>query len=770
MVENDTVLKANDKEITKRAAYALNMCTVSVAQIVDYNDEYILEQEYDAILNNINLEQIPKDEALLNILTELLNTITFFRIQEIKKNQIENKYKRRLSNAIWSAVPNIGLIVAGGNPVTMAISIASQIGIGYMNYRKERADAVFEKDKEKIELQITAIEQFDAIKRELFTTAWRLADVYHFPDEYRLTEKQIKQYNRILMDSDELRKYERLEAIQENFHAYPTFWYFFGHTANYIAGSSEFNLDIQTRKKYQNLAKSHFQTYVELNKFSILREDQIAASCMLEYVDLMLLEKKPNYSQITELLKEAIKKSGKANDVLQICALTYIRIGHLQEAAALLKILVNEDYNRSTNARLLSRIYVTCFLKSNDSEIRTEYDVLKNRVNETYIFPMPKSGIESDEHLQVVYMAEQRAQLQYEYRYVISKYINQYSLKANRIISIPIENEIIDDAYYSDKPTAKRKRYDDAKRALCSNDKEHYIADFARENFRKRYIDLLNDMLQGFDSLSIFNSDAEERMNLIRILKENIFGRKEKLALYQKELDSKRFSIDSYYGLQENLNFRSFTKGFVYRFKDYVVKTIDLIETNEQIEKLWFELESFCIEHNINLSNDLIVSDKDTKGVFQNSGYLRYTMLGMDVINNSEEHAFDEMVLLAKNMVDQIIISSGASIYVSGDSEFNMYFKNSALSQTDIKDDTIVILDDKTKKDFDLLLTRKGFIIVKNNKVQVMRNYAKISYIKYKNKGSLQLGWPDTFANDSVCIEKLYELIEKFEEILFNAK
>lgn len=31
-----------------RAAYALNMCTVSVSQIVDYNDAYVLEQEYDA--------------------------------------------------------------------------------------------------------------------------------------------------------------------------------------------------------------------------------------------------------------------------------------------------------------------------------------------------------------------------------------------------------------------------------------------------------------------------------------------------------------------------------------------------------------------------------------------------------------------------------------------------------------------------------------------------------------------------------------------------
>ena len=51
----------------KKAAYALNLCTVSVSQIIDYADINILDQEYDAILNNINLENMPKDEALLNI-------------------------------------------------------------------------------------------------------------------------------------------------------------------------------------------------------------------------------------------------------------------------------------------------------------------------------------------------------------------------------------------------------------------------------------------------------------------------------------------------------------------------------------------------------------------------------------------------------------------------------------------------------------------------------------------------------------------------------
>lgn len=37
-------------------------------------------------------------------------------------------------------------------------------------------------------------------------------------------------------------------------------------------------------------------------------------------------------------------------------------------------------------------------------------------------------------------------------------------------------------------------------------------------------------------------------------------------------------------------------------------------------------------------------------------------------------------------------------------------------------------------------------------------------------KEVLQLGWPDTFANDSICIGALYDLIEKIEEKLLEAK
>lgn len=90
VLENGLGIKrpeVNQEQI--QAAYALNLCSVSVSQIIDYNDINVLSQEYEAILNNLNLEYMPKDEALLDIIKRLLETITFFRIQEGEKEFIE---------------------------------------------------------------------------------------------------------------------------------------------------------------------------------------------------------------------------------------------------------------------------------------------------------------------------------------------------------------------------------------------------------------------------------------------------------------------------------------------------------------------------------------------------------------------------------------------------------------------------------------------------------------------------------------------------------
>ena len=65
------VITDNEQEIEKiRAAYALNVCAVSVSQIVDYNDQYILDQEYENTLNNLNL--IPNN-PLFNFVQSILS-------------------------------------------------------------------------------------------------------------------------------------------------------------------------------------------------------------------------------------------------------------------------------------------------------------------------------------------------------------------------------------------------------------------------------------------------------------------------------------------------------------------------------------------------------------------------------------------------------------------------------------------------------------------------------------------------------------------------
>ena len=178
-----------------------------------------------------------------------------------------------------------------------------------------------EKEKEERELRITAIEQFNALRRELFTTAWELAEEYEFDDRLRLTEKQIKQYNQILMDQDELRKFVRLETIQDNFGAFPPFWYNLGHIASYISGNPDLPLEEWEREYYRAKAKAYFAKYEGLNKFNILREDQMTAAFALEYVDLLLLEENPDIEKITGLKVTSNKKRNTSASVHFKCGL-----------------------------------------------------------------------------------------------------------------------------------------------------------------------------------------------------------------------------------------------------------------------------------------------------------------------------------------------------------------------------------------------------------------------------------------------------------------
>ena len=428
-----------------KAAYALNLCTVSVSQIVDYHDLYILEQEYEGILNNLNLENIPHDDELLSILKQILDTITFFRIQEGEKRIIEKRYQKKMKSAIWSSVPNLSVILTTTNPVALAVSLISQVGIGYMNYRKEKAKINDEMEEERWKLQRSAIDQFNTLRRDLFETAWKLASKYHFPDEYRLTERQINQYNQILMDPDPLRRYERLAFVKDQFKAYPNFHFYLGDAANDVAQDTQERYTPAMREKFKALAKECFKSYKDINNTSLLRTDPICSACNLTYIDL--LDPQKDEACIIECLDKAVAAAGNSLDIIQICAMGYLRMKRFREAEKYLRMLTVEGFNTSTNAQLLSRLYLQDYITNINNpaklnNIRSESDSLSLIANNVHLFELPSPGNKPDLNaIESSFISAQIASCLKVTKYIAESLVDQVAALFNREYLNPYPNK-----------------------------------------------------------------------------------------------------------------------------------------------------------------------------------------------------------------------------------------------------------------------------------------------------------------------------------------
>jgi hypothetical protein len=531
-----------------KAAYALNLCTVSVSQIVDYKDLNVLEQEYELILNNLNLHNMPKDQALLHILRQILDTVTFFRIYEGDKMMLEKKYQQKIKNAIWNAIPSFAL-VAFGDPYTFAMSMIASVGMGYMNYRKEKANTLTEREEQEWTLQRSAIEQFNALRRELFDTAWRLSDSYEFDDKYRLTESQISQYNSILMDSIPLRKYERLDSIKDNFEAYPPFWYYLANAAmdvvNVYKNETAFGDNISAINKYTQLAEQNYQKYLDKD-IDLLRNNYIRSACDLEYAALLLdslpriedNEKKLRLCKINYLIDDAIKHCGSKLDILQIASVYYLRLNKTEEATKHLRKLIIENYNTKTNSQLLSFIYLQEAVFDNKKFIPNtlKYKELIQFTDRTNLIPWVDSEKElTKDHLRNInelFLNNQKDQLYSYFEAIVNTIFHKEIISYNKEL-YNRHNMDESDAFFEDTIYAEKERTKVYKK-LYSKEGEwkRFTAELSRNTIIISLNKHINKLLRSLDKLVqiAFNLNIDPGKDLASIkevLTSNHFSFKE---------------------------------------------------------------------------------------------------------------------------------------------------------------------------------------------------------------------------------------------------
>ncbi len=724
--------KFNDDDKIK-SAYALNLCTVSISQIVDSNDMTILEQEYDAILNNLNLEKIIKNDALLDILKQILDTITYFKMEDIEKKIIDEEYQQQMKNAIWGAVPNFGLLVAGGDPITMAVSLASQVGIGYMNYRKNKNTASWEKEKKYLKLQQAALEQLNELRRALFTTAWALAEEYNFPDEYRLTEKQIKQYNSILEDnSDLIKKYERLDYIKENFEAYPPFWYFYGSCANSIYNrKDEYELSKESEEFYRKKAKECFEKYEKLDVYNILRENQISASSSLEYAELLIKEdKNKNRAKIKQLIDKASKKAPNSYDVQELCVMDYLFINEKNEASNLLNFLVNEGYNSDVNAQLLSSILV-------EKRDNVRYDLLKNKeiVNPALLFPMPKNG-EITEELNNQFIYQQKELLSKKYSIVIDEIFEKYSKEWNRIISTFDSSEYSDDFFGTDK-IAKNKRNKTAFKVFNNQySKEVYLDRLRNDNITLSMLEVLNHTVEAVLSLSCIEVDKIGFEDTItNIVEKKVSSISELINKFINHINS-----DDQYNFEDYNLFSNISLISLFDKVPEIVKKAgkDFVKGLDD-EKIVVEeglLRKVCRDLNIENPAVLLEQNKQKNNENTDKNYFTPALFGIkSVLIAKDNEELKTVYRLISDEIPKINLEKTSLSFIQKDG-FANYFTNPVFDgKQKLRRDALVVLkDNSSKHERDLIFTKNGIVMVTNGKVKYPSLY---SDLRLDKKGRL---------------------------------
>ena len=253
----------NEDQAKLQVLQSLNLIAVSLTHILTYNDKVVLDQEYNTIINNLNLGNIP-DADIIALLQELMDLLTNSKIQDHERDYLLTRFDKNvqteLKNRMRSRIFDTDLIL---NPYAGILKSVLYTGSFYFNYRSQMDSYAKEKEEGKWEIEAKTMQGFNNFYKKLLKYSWDLMRRYDLPDEWRLNEKQLRDYTDILKEPDLERRYRKLERIESSFKKFPPYWYYRGQAAQEIGNNKE--------------AMDCFNQFQQINQ-RILRKDPYAAS------------------------------------------------------------------------------------------------------------------------------------------------------------------------------------------------------------------------------------------------------------------------------------------------------------------------------------------------------------------------------------------------------------------------------------------------------------------------------------------------------------
>lgn len=325
LIPGETLADLNKEQAQLQVLQSLNLIAVSLTHIITYNDKVVLDQEYNTIINNLNLSNIP-DADIISLLQELMDLLTSSKIQDHDREYLLSRFDKNvqteLKNRVRSRILDTDILL---NPYTTILTAVLSTGSFYFNYRSQMDSYAKEKEEGKWAIEVKTMEGLNSFYKKLLKYSWELMHRYNLPDQWRLNEKQLSDYTAILKEPDLARRYRKLERIENSFQKFPPYWYYRGQAAQEIGKNEE--------------AINCFNQFQKIHQ-GILRKDPYAASVAMCKTMLAVEESDPGMLKSDLDLILANSDDADWGNIL-FAALQYARMGDSDAAGKL--ILRNLD-------------------------------------------------------------------------------------------------------------------------------------------------------------------------------------------------------------------------------------------------------------------------------------------------------------------------------------------------------------------------------------------------------------------------------------------
>ncbi|MCK9294141.1 MAG: hypothetical protein M0P70_03575 [Desulfobulbaceae bacterium] len=363
----------NKDQTQLQVLQSLNLIAVSLTHIMTYNDKVVLDQEYNTIINNLNLSNIP-DADIITLLQELMDLLISSKIQDHERDYILTRFDKNvqneLKNRVRSRIFNTDMVL---NPYAGVLTAVLSTGSFYFNYRSQMDAYAKEKEEGKWAIEAKTMQDINSFYKKLLKYSWELMRRYNLPDEWRLNEKQLIDYTDILKESDLERRYRKLKRIENSFQKFPPYWYYRGQAAQEIGKNDE--------------AIDCFNQFQQINQ-RILRKDPYAASVAM--CKTMLKVEQSDPAMLKSDLDLILANSDDADwGNILFAALQYGRMGDSDAAGKLIlrnldnghiAFIDSPDMIRAVGPALLLNARVDVFNRIMDMVLKNDkvknYDLL----------------------------------------------------------------------------------------------------------------------------------------------------------------------------------------------------------------------------------------------------------------------------------------------------------------------------------------------------------------------------------------------------------